>query len=133
MSKYGFLCIYPNYNTMNFCICGFMSHGFIKNVNQYIFFSTYFNWRLITLQHCGGFCHTFTWVNHGCTCVPHPEPPSHLPLLHDRCRWLFQMVPIQRFICCFRFLYQYLFWQSYSSIVYPPWNPSIQVCKTMTF
>ena len=39
----------------------------------------YFNWRLITLQYCGGFCHTFTRVSHRCTCVPHPEPPSHLP------------------------------------------------------
>ena len=39
----------------------------------------YFNWRLITLQYCGGFCHTFTWISHGCTCVPHPEPPSHFP------------------------------------------------------
>ena len=42
------------------------------------FFLFYFNWRLITLQYCSGFCHTFTWVSHGCTCVPHPEPPSHL-------------------------------------------------------
>ena len=25
------------------------------------------------------FCHTSTWIHHGCTCVPHPEPPSHLP------------------------------------------------------
>ena len=26
------------------------------------------------------FCHTLTWIRHGCTCVPHPEPPSfHLP------------------------------------------------------
>ena len=24
------------------------------------------------------FCHTLTWIHHGCTCVPHPEPPSHL-------------------------------------------------------
>ena len=39
----------------------------------------HFNWRLITLQYCGGFCHIFTWISHGCTCVPHPEPPSHLP------------------------------------------------------
>ena len=21
------------------------------------------------------FCHTLTWIHHGCTCVPHPEPP----------------------------------------------------------
>ena len=25
------------------------------------------------------FCHTSTWIRRGCTCVPHPEPPSHLP------------------------------------------------------
>ena len=26
------------------------------------------------------FCHTLTWIHHGCTRVPHPEPPSRLPL-----------------------------------------------------
>ena len=25
------------------------------------------------------FCHTSTWIHHGCTHVPHPKPPSHLP------------------------------------------------------
>ena len=25
------------------------------------------------------FCHTLTWILNGCTCVPHPEPASHLP------------------------------------------------------
>ena len=35
--------------------------------------------RLTTLQYCSGFCHTWTWISHGCTCVPHPEPHSHLP------------------------------------------------------
>ena len=25
------------------------------------------------------FYHTLTWIHHGCTCVPHPELPSHLP------------------------------------------------------
>ena len=39
----------------------------------------YFNWRLISLQYCSGFCHTLTWISHGCTCVPHPEHPSQLP------------------------------------------------------
>ena len=39
----------------------------------------YFNWSLITLQYCSGFCHTLTWISHGFTCVPHPEPPSHFP------------------------------------------------------
>ena len=42
------------------------------------FLKIYFNWRLITLQYCGGFCHVFTWLSHGCACVPHPDPPSYL-------------------------------------------------------
>ena len=25
------------------------------------------------------FCHTLTWIRHGYTCVPHPEPLSFLP------------------------------------------------------
>ena len=38
-----------------------------------------FNRKLITLQYCSGFCHALIWISHGCTCVPHPEPPSLLP------------------------------------------------------
>ena len=40
----------------------------------------YFNWRLITLQYCSGFCRTLTWISHGCTCVPilNPLPTSFL-------------------------------------------------------
>ena len=38
-------------------------------INEIIYF---------TLQLCW-FCHTLTWIRYGCTCVPHPEPPSHLP------------------------------------------------------
>ena len=45
------------------------------------FFSVIFiSWRLITLQYSSGFCHTSTWISHGFTCIPHPDPPSHLPL-----------------------------------------------------
>ena len=43
------------------------------------FFFIFISWRLITLQYCSGFCHTLTWISHGFTCVPHPDPPSHLP------------------------------------------------------
>ena len=47
----------------------------------FIYFSFIFiSWRLITLQYCSGFCHTLTWISHGFTCVPHPDPSSHLPL-----------------------------------------------------
>ena len=54
---------------------------FVGKVKSLLFFFliNYFNWKLITLQYCSGFCHTLTWVSHGCTCVPHPEPPSYLP------------------------------------------------------
>ena len=43
------------------------------------FFFFCFSWRLITLQCCSVFCHTWIWISHGFTCVPHPKPPSHLP------------------------------------------------------
>ena len=35
----------------------------------YLFYFTTLYW----------FCHTLTRIRHGCTCVPHPESPSHLP------------------------------------------------------
>ena len=51
-----------------------------KNTFIYLFiFSFIFiSWRLITLQYHSGFCHTLTWISHGFTCIPHPDPPSHL-------------------------------------------------------
>ena len=35
----------------------------------YLFYFTILYW----------FCRTLTWISHGDTCVPQPEPPSHLP------------------------------------------------------
>ena len=40
----------------------------------------FIGWRLITLQYCSGFCHSLTWINHGITCIPSPDPPSYPPL-----------------------------------------------------
>ena len=41
----------------------------------------FISWRLITLQYCSGFCHTLTWISHGFTHIPHPNPPpSSLPI-----------------------------------------------------
>ena len=40
----------------------------------------FISWRLIILQYYSGFCHTLTWISHGVTCIPHPDPPSYLPL-----------------------------------------------------
>ena len=42
----------------------------------FLFFPFIFiSWSLITLQYCSGFCHTLTWISHGFTCIPHPDPP----------------------------------------------------------
>ena len=52
-----------------------------NNMQFFFFFPFIFiSWRLITLQYCSSFCHTLTWISHGFTCIPHPDPPSHLPL-----------------------------------------------------
>ena len=54
----------------------------LKRTITYLFLKKifiYFNWRLITLQCCGGFCHTSTWTSHGCTCGPPSWTPSLLP------------------------------------------------------
>ena len=53
----------------------------LATVLFFFFFSfTFTSWRLITLQYCSGFCHTLTWISHGFTCIPHPDPLSHFPL-----------------------------------------------------
>ena len=40
-----------------------------NNLFIYLFYFTIVYW----------FHHILTWICHGGTCVPHPEPPSHLP------------------------------------------------------
>ena len=57
------------------CLLILFLHGFF-----FSFFFSFISWRLITLQYCSGFCHTLTWISHGFTCIPHPDPPTHLPL-----------------------------------------------------
>ena len=60
----------------------FFIYLFFCFLKKFLFFSFIFiSWRLITLQYSGGFYHTLTWISQGFTCVPHPDPPSHLPLL----------------------------------------------------
>ena len=53
----------------------------MATVRDSFFFFSFFYWLeanyFTTLQ---WFCHTLTWISHGFTCVPHPDPPSHLPL-----------------------------------------------------
>ena len=45
----------------------------------FIFSICFISWRLITLQHCSGFCYTLTGISHGFACVPHLDtPPTSL-------------------------------------------------------
>ena len=75
------LCLVPDLREKSFyhkftffCLFCFLFLFFLSKAFFFI------SWRLITLQHCSGFCHTLKWISHGFTCVPHPDPPSHLPL-----------------------------------------------------
>ena len=49
---------------------------FISSVLWFLEFFFYYYYFF----YCIGFCHTLKWNSHGFTCVPHPNPPSHLPL-----------------------------------------------------
>ena len=56
-----------------------------KHAEPGIFISLFFNWRIIALQCCVGFCHTSTWISCTYTCVPsllNLHPTLHpIPLL----------------------------------------------------
>ena len=71
-----------SFQKVNFCAFFFYSIGsfilIIINLAFFFFPFIFISWRLITLQHYSGFCHTLTWISHGFTCVPHPDPPSVL-------------------------------------------------------
>ena len=40
------------------------------STRSYLFYLFVFNWKVIVLRHCVGFCHTPTWTSHRYTCVP---------------------------------------------------------------
>ena len=54
--------------------------SFFPLLDSFFFSFIFISWRLTTSQHFSGFCHTLTWISHGVTCIPHPDPPWHLPL-----------------------------------------------------
>ena len=46
---------------------------------RFLFFNV-FNWRIITLPYCDGFCCKSAWIGHRYTCViPYPERPPPPP------------------------------------------------------
>ena len=86
------------YKSMQFSVSSWVSFGsfyFSRNsllwlhtllsfgsaVSSLSFMSKYFLFFFsIFFLICSEFCHTIKWNSHGFTCVPHPNPPSHLPL-----------------------------------------------------
>ena len=77
------LCLPMKASTASFISLRFVITNcyFIYPLQSLIFFkkSIYFNWRIIALQYCDGFCHTSTWIRY--TCVPPilKLPPTSLP------------------------------------------------------
>ena len=51
-----------------------LNHWLAREVPAWLFLFSEANYFTILYW----FCHILTWIHHGCTCVPHPEPPSHL-------------------------------------------------------
>ena len=49
-----------------------LQHSFL-----FLFFFFFFTLFCFTILYW--FCHTLTWIRHGDTWFPNPEPPSHLP------------------------------------------------------
>ena len=67
-----FLVLFSSLSLQKLCNClnsVFFFFIFHSNLSGILFFFI-----------CGGFCHTLRWNSHGFTCVPYPDPPSHLPL-----------------------------------------------------
>ena len=57
---------------------------FLKKKNTHTSYSLflnciYFNWRIMTLQYCDGFCHALAWISHRYPRAPHPLTPLHDP------------------------------------------------------
>ena len=52
------------------------------SINSFFFTKLIFNWDIITLQYCDGFCHTSTWLSHRYTHVSSllNLPPTSLPI-----------------------------------------------------
>ena len=57
----------------------FSNRGVGITLGNRVFPVVFFFFNLINFFF-SGFCHTLTWLSHGYTCIPHPDPPSHLPL-----------------------------------------------------
>ena len=61
-------------------VCTLIPSVILTEIIPSLFFQCiYFNWSIITLQYCDGFCHTSTWISHEQACVPPSWTPSQIP------------------------------------------------------
>ena len=58
----------------------------------------FISWRLITSQHCSGFCQTLTWISHGDTCIPHPIATLSTCVILDRTPTVFNHLCLSFFL-----------------------------------
>ena len=91
------------YSSKNICFYWFIIlFCFVLLQQSFLFFNffpfIFISWRPITLQYCSGFCHTLTWISHGFTCVPHPDPPSRLPPIPSL--WVFPVHQSWALVLC---------------------------------
>ena len=68
-------------DTDDFSLCHFTFISFVSGFSVSFIFSFFliFIFTLFYLTILYWFCHTLTWIHHGCTCVPKHEPPSLFP------------------------------------------------------
>ena len=61
-----------------YCLSHLGNLEWLQIILKCLFFF-FFNFTLFYFTILYWFCHTSTWICHGCTRVPNPEAPSHLP------------------------------------------------------
>ena len=99
----------------------------------FIFSFIFISWRLITLQYCSGFCHTLTWISHGFTCIPHPDPPRYHTLKSSGLQnagfllpcglcWLPFSCGLSSVICPMCIVSSFIIWQISNSPIISPFT-----------
>ena len=96
----------PFYTDVLKCTMSKFIFSLKKYLFIYIFYFTILYW----------FRHRLTWIHYGCTCVLHPEPPSHLPLNYTVTNTDYYV--LYKFLNCFWFLNLWFTWNWFLCFVF---------------